>query len=905
MKRILGPLLLFLLLVGLVIAVTWPWVRAFASGFLVHWDPPFHAWKLNLVAESILQGHVFPPGRTTNVFFPSSLTLYYEALHWPQAVLAAGLRLFTDNVVLVYHLVFVAFWAFSGVCFFWLLRELGAGVTGSVLGAAVFVAMPFRISYIFEFNMQLCFGMILFLLFLFRFLRAPGFANALGLSLAFWAQAASELYLALIMTIVSPLLVAPSLRALPLRGLTWKSWSGIGAALLFGGGLSWYFLWPYRVLNHADDFSRSLQEMGRHFVEPLSYLSGFISRTFLPWVDQVRKDELLVYPGTLVLIGALLYAVLARKILRPPTGGHDAEPRLLSGIRFVRLGALVLLVALAVALDTFATAGAAASWASGLFNALLFAVPSTSLVIALAAPGADPAARARSGLAVAASLAFALSLGPKIVASNSGWFASNETFVQLYRHLPLLGGMRVVSRFAIVVLVFLLVAAVAGWEALCRRWPRVRWTTPLVVLLVCAEARPGTVRTVPFDAPWRSPALAAMEHEPEAPLLVLPFGDRNWDSQYMLGIAGSRRRLLYGWGGFYPSYQQRFTSLFRNGDFAEVLTLLRQVWPSPYLLLDRWHLENLGRRNETEIPWAQLESELAAACEPVAADDRFALFKVRSPASPAVVYQRITRHDVLVANPTIVFTARAAAGGDLPVAVAVNGSILGRFDLSGEPVVYALTVPADSLEVVYPNAIQIGSSQGGDLVVGSFALAPAGHVPAGARAIAADLSAHHRGPWPAWLGSLGELPEGARSAVVDFRNGIGLSGYAVASETVRPGEPLELSYFVTFDQDISFGRTPTLVTRLQVGDRILAQDDFEPTVHVDRSAVRAQPYQKYFRIDRRLHVPAEAPAGRYEIRAGLRKDKSGPRFRGASNLAEHHRWYTLPGSIEILPDDGR
>ena len=84
------------LLVG-ILAATWPWALHSADAFIVHWDPPFHAWKLEYLARSIAAGDWLPAFGNTNMHYPNSMTLYYEALHWPQAAVAAALFGFIDR----------------------------------------------------------------------------------------------------------------------------------------------------------------------------------------------------------------------------------------------------------------------------------------------------------------------------------------------------------------------------------------------------------------------------------------------------------------------------------------------------------------------------------------------------------------------------------------------------------------------------------------------------------------------------------------------------------------------------------------------------------------------------------------------------------------------------------------
>lgn len=715
---------LFAAFSALVVGVTWPWARTFATGFVSHWDPPFHAWKLNLVAESILQGHLLPPDRNTNVFFPSSLTLYYEALHWPQAAAAAGLRLATDNLVLVYHLVLVGFWALAGVCFFALCREVGHGRSGALLGAAIFTIMPYRTSYMLEFNMQLCAGLVLFLYFFVRFMRDPTLGNALGAALSFWFQAVSELYQSLIALTVLPLLALPYLRELAARHLRSRSWYAVAAAACLAGGvLCWYFLWPYQVLHANEGFSRSLREMETHFLEPLSYLRGFVAETLLPRVSRIRRDEMSVTVTAAVLAGALLHALLNRRLLR--AGEGDAESAVLRALRWARLASGVLAVALAAGLASIPGLGAQ-RWAGAAANLLPLVLLGSSAAIAVAAR-LDRGAQARAGLAAAAALSFILSLGPRINATNVGWSTPNRLFEALFQHLPLISGMRVVSRFSIVVLIFLVLAAVSGYEALWRRRPAARWLWLPVAAAVFMEARVGPLAIVPFQAPMTSVAIEAIGRGGPATLLVVPFGDRNWDSYYMLGIAGARTPLVYGWGGFYPPYQVELREAFGSGDVARGLALARKVWPETRLLIDKLHLRGLigGKRGDGPRIF---EEELMRSCETLAQDERFTLLRIPPDTGPAPVFERITRLSTLRDNPVITFTARAAAGlpTSVTVTVTVNDTRVTAVTLDDAGREYRVPVPADALVEVRPNTIRIGSDGGAPFTLEGFQLLPPG-----------------------------------------------------------------------------------------------------------------------------------------------------------------------------------
>ncbi len=274
---------------ALILLMNWPWPRHFAGGFAHHFDPPFHAWKLTLVARHIRQGHILPPDGNTNCFFPSSRTLYYEALHWPQALVAAGLMAFTDNPVLIYHLVLLLFWAASGLAMAGLLRELGAGRPAAALGAVLFCIIPYRVSYFVEFNMQLVVGLVLFLLCGVRFFRRPGFRNGLGLGMAFWLQATSELYQAIILVLAAPLIFLPLLVARRPRFFLDRRFCRGVAGFLLAVALTYPFVSGYRELHRRESFARGRQEMAFHCLEPASYLLTPGGRALTPGI-RIRHD---------------------------------------------------------------------------------------------------------------------------------------------------------------------------------------------------------------------------------------------------------------------------------------------------------------------------------------------------------------------------------------------------------------------------------------------------------------------------------------------------------------------------------------------------------------------------------------------------------------------------------------
>ena len=300
-----------LLLLGFaaaILLVTWPWAKTFATGFIRHWDPPFHAWKLEYAAKQLLSGRLLPLDGNTNMYYPYSGAFYFEALHWPQAVVAAALFGLTNaGPVLVYHVVLIFFWALSGVCLWMLLRALGVSPVSAILGALFFTLMPYRISYQVEFNMQLCFAIPLFFFFFVRYFQRPCVGYACGMAIAWWLQATSELYQAvfLVLLLPFPVLAMMSGRWSLVRSFK-KFWLPVLAALALGGVLAFVWLWPYTVMLQSHTLTRGLKEISTHVLEPLSYLLAYGHDSVIGNI-KARRDEMSVYPTLLLIVLSVVY----------------------------------------------------------------------------------------------------------------------------------------------------------------------------------------------------------------------------------------------------------------------------------------------------------------------------------------------------------------------------------------------------------------------------------------------------------------------------------------------------------------------------------------------------------------------------------------------------------------------
>ena len=764
---------LLVLLAAAIVLMTWPWAKTFASGMIAHWDPPFHAWKLEFAARQLLEGRLLPPDGNTNMYYPYSGAFYFEALHWPEAVIAAILFGLTNaGPVLVYHLTLLFFWALSGVCLWMLLRALGASGVAGLVGALCFTLMPYRMSYRVEFNMQLCFAVPLFLFFFVRFFQRPGVGYACGMAVAWWLQAASELYHAVFLLLVLPFVALAMMRGRWNLLRSWRSfWVPALAAALVGGVLAFVWLWPYTVMLRLHVVARQIKEIRRHVLEPLSYLRPYGHMGVLG--VKARHDEMSVYPTVPLMVLSAAYVVLHGLDPRSPTARWR---RLLQGTRAT---ALTLFFGIAVVLYGL---GSVPRVVSALYSWLPVAICllSAALLFDLRSPPFRTSFM--EGLLASALFAFFMSLGPEIL-SAPRFSCPNWLFLGLYQRFSALHGFRVVSRFSFFVLLWMtLASAFAIDRALHLKSRGLRVSAGMAVCLLMAlfliESTPRSSRPIePMPCPLASSVLEGLDRRPDPYVLaIVPMGDRVVDSRHMLQVARYHRLSVYAWGGTYPDYTEqvcRALSPKSGSSPSEAAGLLRKLWPECLVLEDK----AFSRASLARPDYAQwLSGETSVEDE----DDRFVLLRLTPEPEPAPERVRLVRRDYLAANPQVCFTALAPnASRSFAVWLDLNGRIVGRWDLTGEPKTFRLVLPPELFIRYTPNRLRFHADDDADFLLREFRMEPASKgVPV------APSDSNLLVPW---LGMVRELPPGAYPMNVAYRGGLKLLGAEVLDRAASPG----------------------------------------------------------------------------------------------------------------------
>lgn len=729
-----GSLWLLLAFVGaavLILAMTWPWCLHWRGEFLDHWDPPFHAWKLEFMARRILAGDIFcSSGGTgnTNMLYPQSGALYFEALQWPPALFAAPLFALTSlPSETIYHITLLVFWALSAPCMFLLLRELSCSRLAALVGALVFCILPHRMTYCIEFQMELIFAMPLVYLFLLRFFRRLRPLDAVALAASWWLLAVSELYEAVFVLLSLPLLVIAFLAARPRLLADRRLWIGGIAAGVTGAALLPAMLLPYLTQQAEGSVVRSMKEVARHAAQPFSYLLPW--GRFRPWGLDAHLDEFSLYPTLAVLVLALAAAAIwlrrdwaaaySPRPLNPPPENRLFRLfrpilRFFPPVSHALPPLCALLFALLFAFPLFGWRPWAHPFSDVIFFFFQAALYTLPFLLLIPRPGESSRTTFLRAFAAVACVACVLSFGPYVTAGNPrhDHLAKFRNLFYITCHedwLPLLANFRVASRFGVLVLFFLVCTASVAADSFSRRArrPFLRALLPLLLLAFCIlESIPprSWVETFRRIDPIRNaPAVRSLlAVHPPCTLAAIPVQERMIEGMRMFSLLKDDFPYTYVWGGYFPAFATKTVDAWALNLRSLWYRNLASLYPPVIVLADRASPSMIHEDHKPFAPgeaafvnpnnWAappdpdgpsellvDLDHWLDPVAFPIARDSRFSLHVLR-PLPPASHAVKRFRSDVARLNPRLdVLLAFSDPASALPVSLLINGSSCGTF----------------------------------------------------------------------------------------------------------------------------------------------------------------------------------------------------------------------------------
>lgn len=573
----------------LAVVMTWPLARFLGSR--IAWDlgdPVFNCWIMLWTGGQVLRAlhgdfnalHDYWNG---NIFYPERLTITYSEHYTAQMLQSLPLLAATGNIVLCYNVLYLATIVLSGWGMYLLVRELTGRPLAAFIAGLAFAFAPYRISqgsHLQELSSQ----WMPLVLYGFRRYFVTGRTRALvGASAAFIVQNLSCGYYLLFF---SPFVAAYCLYEMADRRLLRNArvWMSLTAAAAVVALVAWPFVSPYmKVRRQAKVGVRSVQEAAQFSADVYAFGTAPILGIEGSLISAYPKGEGEGFAGfaILALAGATVVWGLGRARSAAQTVPAPVPWRKTAGT--ILLIALVLDLAIALAL---LLAGSLPIVIGGapyhdIGPLLVAAIVIGGLLLAVS-PGARRFVRGEAGstfgfyasATVAASL---FALGPRI--RSLGRAVGTGPYFWLYRYVPGFDGVRVPSRYLMLVACFLAVLAGLGAASVLARLSRRAGVAILATasLIILAESwvvpMPTSVRLAArgYEASTQElytgremgPLYQYVRDAPgQVVLIEFPFGEPAYEILATYYAGYHRRPLVNGYSGFFPeSYLRRATFL--------------------------------------------------------------------------------------------------------------------------------------------------------------------------------------------------------------------------------------------------------------------------------------------------------------------------------------------------------
>ncbi|HKW02375.1 MAG TPA: hypothetical protein VJN96_21305 [Vicinamibacterales bacterium] len=574
----------------IVLAVVMTWPLSLHLKRFIAWDlgdPAFICWVMMWTGGQVLKLlhgdvnalHDYWNG---NIFSPERLTIAYSEHFTPQMLQALPIFAATGNMVLCYNLLFLSTIVLAGWGMYLLVRELTGRPLAAFVAGLAFAFAPYRISEGSHLQVLSSQWMPLALYGFRRYFVTGRTRPLVGASTALTIQNLSCGYYLLFF---APFAGAYCLYEMADRRLLRNArvWASLTIAAVAVAAITWPFVSPYLKVRRHGEGVRSVQESVEFSADIYAFGTASTKSIEGDVVAAFPKGEGEGFMGFAILALAGVAVVWgigrARAEARAPSAPVPWR-RIAGAIVGVTL-VLDLVVSIVLML-----AGSLPIVVNGRpfhdVAPLLVAAVALGALLLVISPRARRFVRGVAGSTLgfyaSATLAAAmLALGPRIM--SFGRPVGFGPYYWLFRYVPGFDGIRVPSRYLMLVACFLAVLAGVGVAALLARLSR-RAGIALVTgasLLILAESwvvpMPTNVRLVSrgyelsprelYTGQEMGPLYQYVRDAPgDVTLIEFPFGDPAYEILATYYAGYHRRPLVNGYSGFYPeSYLRRATFL--------------------------------------------------------------------------------------------------------------------------------------------------------------------------------------------------------------------------------------------------------------------------------------------------------------------------------------------------------
>ena len=578
----------------LVIALVFTWPLALGLGRDIPWDlgdSLLNCWILGWDADHLLRFLSGDLGAlkgfwSANIFYPEPLTLAYSEHLVAQAVQILPVYALTGNIILCYNLLFLSTFVLSGVGTFLFVREVTGSPRAAFVAGLIYAFAPYRVPQFAHLQVISSQWMPFVLYGLRRYFDTRRLKPLVGAGAALILQNLSCGYFLLFF---APFVVAYVLFEVANRK-RWtdaRMWAAMVATAVGVIVFTLPFLLPYLELRRLGFPARTLAEVGTYSADVFSYWTAPPESHL--WGRGIRafpKPEGDLFPTlTATVLAALALVITLRSAWEESSGVPASKPGLMPAVYVLLAGCAVygmflILILLGWGFNSIGPLAISVRSPERVCGVL---IPALGLLLALS-PRARSLARSWlggvAGFAVLAAVAsFVFSLGPEI-RSHGRAVSETAPYAFLYANVPGFDGLRVPARYAMLVMLFLSIAAGTGALAIEKRFRQGAAIVVMLGLLAVAEAfaAPIGVNGSAPVAGYANPPSRVFTGEETPPvyrylktlpapgtvIIEFPFGEFAYELSYVFYSTAHWHPLLNGYSGTFPlSYSLR-TSVLRR-----------------------------------------------------------------------------------------------------------------------------------------------------------------------------------------------------------------------------------------------------------------------------------------------------------------------------------------------------
>jgi hypothetical protein len=528
-----------------------------------------------------------------NIFYPERLTLAYSEHLFAQAVQILPVYGLTGNIILSYNLLFLSTFPLSGLGVFLFTREVTGSAKAGFVAGLIYAFAPYRVPQFSHLQVISSQWMPFVLYGLRRYFVTRHIKPLAGAGAALIAQNLSNGHFLLFF---APFVLAYALFEMATRKLLAdvRVWIALAVTAVVVVAATLPFLLPYLELRRLGFGPRFLDEVKSYSADVFSYwTSPEESRLWGTVIRAAPKPEGELFPTIAALVLSLVafagsvWVAWAQARNQPASTSRKGVA--IAWLLVAAAAVYTLFVLLILSGNGFNRIGPFPISVRNLWRTSRVLGVILTLLIVIS-PRARSFARHWIGsitafTLLAAGAAFLMSLGPEI-RSGGQLMSAVGPYHFFYWYVPGFDGLRVPARFAMLVILFLSIAAGLGAARIERRFRRggavvlgigalavaEAFAAPIVINGTIAEGRYAMPPPRVFTGDQVPGAYRFLKSLPAPGTVVVefPFGEWVYERRYVFYSIAHWHPLLNGFSGHFPqSYNINATHLRHPLDYPD------------------------------------------------------------------------------------------------------------------------------------------------------------------------------------------------------------------------------------------------------------------------------------------------------------------------------------------------